>query len=189
MKTSLLLLIVLVFMTSYTFAQGQKKEKDDSVNKTLKLEDVIKSINNSLAIAQAQLEGVELGEGSVTLQTTYDKEGTGGFKLFVKASKTWSKESSNSVTYKYKKPDTKAIVKNTTDKLALIIVDAANQYKNSSSITGLSKDGFEIELSISITNATSGGIDFKLFGAEVDASADFQKTVFHKINLNFSSKG
>ena len=170
-------------------SRAKAKKLLDTHPKELELDAVIKSINNSLSIAQARFEGVTLNDGSITLQTTSTKAAGGGFKLFVRAEKRWSKGTSNSVTYKYKKPDTKDVKTDVQDKLALIIISAAEQYKTSTSITGLEKDGFEVVLSLSITNISALGIEFEIFGVGFDANADFDKTVFHSITLSFSTKG
>lgn len=152
----------------------------------LALDAVIQYINESLLIANDQLPNeVTLVEGSITLQTTYNKEVGGGFKLFVRAARRWSKESSNSVTFNYKKPEKDEIKINRQDQLATVIVDAVNQYQKSLAITGLDKNGFQIELSLSITNVTDLGLEFEIFGVGFEAGANFEKTVFHKIALSF----
>ena len=164
----------------------QEKNGRGGAPKELALDAVIKSINGSLSIAQSKLKGVTLNEGSVTLETTYSNEGGGGFKLFVRAERKWSKESTNTVTYNYKKPEKKGVGIDTQDQLADIIYNVAKQYEESEAMGGLDKDGFEIELSLSITNKIGGGLEFEVFGVGFEAGADFEKTVFHKITLSFS---
>ncbi len=180
MKNVVLLLVVLAFGYSQSFAQ--KKNPNES---EVELNKVIERINSSLKQAQNELEGITLTEASVTLQTISAKSGGGGFKIFIKASKKWSKESSSSVTYSFGQPEKtgeKALVK---DQLATVIKNAAEQYKKSIPIGTLVKNSFEVEISFALKKVTEAGIEFELFGVELEGGADFEKTVFHQIALKF----
>lgn len=176
----IILFVLLALSFSQTIAQEKKSAEND-----VELNKVIERINFSLKQAQNELVGIALTEASVTLETISAKSGGGGFKIFVKASKKWSKEASSSVTYSFgppQKTEEKALVK---DQLATIIKNAAEQYKKSIPIETLVKNSFEVEISFSLKNTTEGGIEFKLFGIELEGGVDFEKTVFHKIVLKF----
>lgn len=71
------------------------------------------------------------------------------------------------------------------NELVKIIKDAALAYKNSSSILGLEKDSFEIEVSFSITKTTGGGVEFEVYGVGFEGDAEWERKVGHTVVLEF----
>lgn len=66
-------------------------------------------------------------------------------------------------------------------------MNAAEQYKKAIPVGTLVKDDFQVEIAFSLRKNTSGGIDFEIFGVEVEGSGELESTVFHKIALTFKS--
>ena len=155
--------------------QDQRKD----LLKSVELKHVIGRINSSLS--KVNVPGVKLVRATVTLQTTYGLSAQVGFELFVTASRKWASESSNSVTYTFIRSGRSLNTEDSISKLVDAIQDAAKQYKESSSVSGLEKDSLEIEISFSFTGTTTVGLALKIF----DGSFEFGKTVFHKIALTF----
>ncbi len=172
--------ILLLSIALLTTAQEKSGSKDD-----IELNDVIAQINKSLKEAQNELEGITLKEASVNLETTSSKTGGGGFKIFVKASRKWSKETTSSVTFNFGPPSKTGEKALRKDLLAIAIKDAAIQYKASIPVGSLVRNSFEVEISFSLKKNTETGVEFELFGVELEGGADFEKTVFHKMNLKF----
>jgi len=157
---------------------------------------MITIINNSLDKANERLDSIDLDvkSATITLKTSYDKSGGGGFKLFVKASKKWQLEKVNTMKFVYEKVNKvnlksvgyynneKVFEKNLTN----AIVSAANQWQNTTqTIEGLSKKSFSIEMSFMVKKITKGGIEFEIFGAGIDISGDYERTAVHTISLSF----
>ena len=190
MKNSFLLIAAVIITSGSVFSQPNTVNNDTD---TLPLDLVIQTVNNSLKETSETLKGVSLESASVTFKTILDVQGGGGFKLFAKASKEWSKETSNSVTYNFKKPQNLSLknfqkqeYKQLQDDLTKAITNAANQYTNSiAQIDGLKKEDFTVTLSFSVAKNTSGGIDFEVFNIGIDASGGFGRKVSHSISLKF----
>lgn len=100
MKKIILILLAIVGFTSPTFSQKGSAPKDQSAE----LNDVIDRINAALSEVQKTADIPKLNSATVKLETTYDRSGGGGFKIFVKASRKWAKGSASSITYKYEAP-------------------------------------------------------------------------------------
>lgn len=188
MKKSLLLL-TLFFGTATLFAQQDKPE-------TFPLEAMIKIINNSLDKANDKLndQALDIKTAEITLITSYDKSGGGGFKLFVKASKKWELEKANTMKFVYEKVDKtnqksveffdnkKVFEQNLTN----AIVSAANQWqKTTATVEGLSKSKFSVEISFMVKNITEAGIEFEIWGAGIDIGGDYEKSAVHTVFLTF----
>lgn len=157
----------------------------------LSLDVIIGIINNSFSISNESLERSNfiIKSAEVTLKTIYDRTGGGELKLFVKAGKKWELEKASTITYKYERGRTDTRDKGVDDfqqNLSAIIINAANQVKGvQEKIRGLSKKSFTIELSFGITNTTSSGVTFDVWGIGVDSGIDFEKTVSHSVSLTF----
>lgn len=187
--------IILLLTTQMLFfcsLHAQSNSASD-ITDTLPLDLVIQTVNNSLKEASEDLSGISLESASVTFKTILDVEGGGGFKLFAKASKEWSKETSNSVTYNFAKPSRlklKSFLQpefiKLQDDLTEAVINASSQYRNSiAQIDGLQKKDFTVNLAFSVTKNTSGGFDFEIFNIGIDTSGGFGKTVSHSISLKF----
>jgi hypothetical protein len=188
MKKSILILTTLFFSLTL-FAQEEQKE-------TIPLDAMITIINNSLDKANERLStsSLDVRTAEITLKTSYDKSGGGGFKIFVKASKKWELEKANTMKFVYEKADkineksveffdNKMIFeKNLTD----AIVSAANQWqKTTASVDGLSKSKFSVEISFMVKNITDGGIEFEIWGVGLDIGGDYENTAVHTVSLTF----
>jgi hypothetical protein len=169
---------------SFSLVLAQKSPKAPPAE-TVELKDVIERINAALAEAQKSPEAASLLSATIKLETAYDKSGGGGFKVFAKASRKWAKGASSSVTYKYSTPITITSLESKNDELVAIIKDAAKNFKNNSSIAGLEKDKFEIEIAFSVTKTSSAGVEFEVYGVGVDISGDSERKVAHTITLEF----
>ena len=182
---NLLLAISLIF-TSAVYGQENKAE-------TLPLNSIITTINNSLDKANENLETkkLDIKTAEISLKTSYVKSGGGGFKLFVKASKKWELEKASTLTFVYEKPTEKSLelvqVTDFAEKLTSAIVDAATQWQNATTtINGLSKSTFSVELSFLVKKVTEGGIEFEIWGAGIDLGGEYENTAVHEISLTFN---
>lgn len=168
----------------------KKTQAGEVGTKTADLKSVIKLINESLKIAQADLEKhrLLLSEAEITLVTATEKSGGGGIKIFAKASGKWSKEITSTVTYKFAAPNVSADEKKafTPTAFAKAIVSSAQSYRDAGPVAQLIKDGFEQEISFSIKAENGVGVEISLFGlVEIEGSADLTKTVAHSAKLTF----
>ena len=181
MKKIVALVLLSISAMSPAFSQKGSTPKDQ----TAELNDVIERINVALTEVQRVTDLPKLKTATVKLETTYDKSGGGGFKIFVKASRKWTKGSSSSITYKYEAIASIAESKVKADDLVRIIKDAAIAYQKSESILGLEKKSFEVEVAFSIKKNTAGGIEFEVYGISIDAGSEWERMVGHTITLEF----
>lgn len=183
------LFLTFIFGAIALFAQEEKV-------KTFPLESMILIINNSLDRANEQLnsEVLNIKTAEITLKTSYDKSGGGGFKLFVKASTKWELEKANTMKFVYEKADKtnpKSVEFFNNEKvfeenLTNAIVSAANQWKKATkTVEGLSKSKFTVEISFMVKNIKEAGIEFEIFGAGIDIGGDYEKMAVHTISLTF----
>jgi hypothetical protein len=188
MKKSISILTLLLG-TLTLFAQQDK-------NETFPLEAMIAVVNNSLEKANERLSATSLDikTAEITLKTSYDKSGGGGFKIFVKASKKWELEKANTMTFVYEKAEKinekavdffdnkKVFEKN----LTTAIVSAASQWqKTTATVKGLSKSKFSVEISFMVKDITDGGIEFEIWGVGLDIGGEYEKTAVHTVSLTF----
>jgi hypothetical protein len=185
------LILVLTLSLSILNLFAQQEEKA-----TIPLEAMITIINNSLDKANERLSAnsLDVSTAEITLKTSYDKSGGGGFKIFVKASKKWELEKANTMKFVYEKADkinTKSIkfFDNKPvfeENLTNAIVNAANQWQETTkTITGLSKSKFLVEISFMVKNTNETGIEFEIWGIGLDLGVDFEKTAVHTVALTF----
>lgn len=185
----LILILTVAFQSLTFFAQAEEKE-------TIPLEAMITIINNSLDKANEQLSttALDIRTAEITLKTSYDKSGGGGFKIFVKASKKWELEKANTMKFVYEKADKinkksveffnneKVFEQNLTD----AIVSAANQWqKTTATVEGLSKSKYSVDISFMVKNITTAGIEFEIWGVGLDVGGDYEKTAVHTVSLTF----
>lgn len=189
-------LLLLSFTSlAQTPAAAISSEKESDVDKVgtkdATLVSVIDLINKSLKIAEKDLASLKLtlSQAEITLVTSSERAAGGGIKIFAKASGKWSKEAASTVTYKFITPKSTAAEKAnmiTSTKFANAILASAQSYKDAHEVMGLVKDGFEHELSFTIKAEKNVGVELELFGlAEIEAGADFNKTVSHTAKLTF----
>jgi len=152
---------------------------------TLSFQNVVNQINESLEQAQKELVGIELKSASVTLSVVASSEKGAGFKIFGKGSAKWSKENSSTVTLNFKEIPASNKKSGITSALTQTIINAAEAYKETKNITGLTKEDFDVELSFSASRTGIAGVEFELFGIGFDASGERGKSAVHKINLTF----
>jgi hypothetical protein len=181
MKTILLSTCLVFTLFSYAFAQKGSGKKNE-----FNLEDITGKINKALIDAQSNLQDVDLQEASITLENVVSVTKGGGFKIFAKASKKWTKESSSSVTYNFTPAKSLTAEKN-LDNLAKSIIDAVENYKKlkDNPISKMAATSFELEIAFTIKDNGSGGVEFELWGISVDAGIEQEKSAVHKIKLKF----
>ena len=158
------------------------------------MDSIIKIINNSLDKANENLtaKDLDIESAKITLKTSYDQSGGGGFKLFAKASKKWELEKASTLTFLYEKPTKKSLKpigdNDFAHKLTNAIVEAATEWQNATkTINGLSKSTFSVDLSFSVKKTTGTGIEFEIeiWGVGIDLNYDYEKTAVHEISLTF----
>lgn len=175
-KNNLIIPFIILMAFSSQFAFGQD---------TLNFQTVVNQINESLEQAQKELVGIELKSASVTLSVIASSQKGAGFKIFGKGSAKWSKENSSSVTLNFKKIPASTKKSFITSALTQTIINAANAYKETKDIKGLSKEDFNVEISFSASRTGTAGVEFELFGIGFDGSGERGKSAVHKINLTF----
>lgn len=198
MTKPFLLLSMLAILSISSMAQTHQEKKvpdkqpiaGEAGTKTADLKSVIALINESLKIAEKDLQkhNVTLSEAEITLTTISEKSGGGGFKIFAKASGKWYKEITNTVTYKFVTPKVSPDEKlsKTTTRFAEAIVNSAAAYRLTGDLAKLVKDGFEQEISFSIKAEKGAGVELELFGIlEIEGGVDFTNTVEHSAKLTF----
>jgi len=185
----LLVISLLTLVNVAALAQSEKEQNRNALvvariaqkPETATLASVVKLVDKSLQDAQGELAKSNLGlvEAEITLMTTKESQGGGGFSIIVKASRKWSKEVSNSTTYKFTKPlPEEKLAAEPKDAFAKAIIAAAKDYRSSISLASLKKDGFESQVSFSVNSNGGVGVSLDIFDVELAASADFDRTVF-----------
>lgn len=182
------LLFIALLTTSLLSAQESKTE-------TLPLESIISIINRSLDKASDQLdeEDLKIKSAVISLKTTYNKSGGGGFNIILKASKKWQLENANTFTFSYTRDSlinkSGQSVENsyiTEENLTGAVVQAATQWINATEmIKGLSKDGFSVEISVIVKKKTGSGFEFEIWDAGIDLSGEVENSAVHTIELTF----
>ncbi|WKK76733.2 hypothetical protein QYS49_05480 [Marivirga salinae] len=185
--------LALVTLISFHQVLGQ----EDKEQNNLPLDLMVTVINNSINEANSSLKDnpLNIKKAVITLKTSYNGSGGGGFSFFVKAEKKWQLEKAHTLTYTYEKPSEakeKSIdkmydpIKLFEKKLAEAIFEAADQWnKVSATVEGLPKKEFTVELSFTFKKITSAGIEFEIFGIGGDGSIDYENSATHKIALTF----
>jgi hypothetical protein len=190
MKTIFTILTALMFTTGvysqefYTSSNSKEKSEQESP-----INEIVDLINKSLEKAQGSLSDIKIQEAEISLKTSYTKNGGGGFKIFLKASKKWEVENANTFTFTFDKVSTpkEGLEKSgKQDYLTTALIDAAQQWKTlNNTISGLKKKNLSVEVSFTITKTSEGGIEFELIGVGVDVSGKLENSAVHTIKLTF----
>lgn len=147
------------------------------------------------SLAKAGINDVEVTEAEVTFKVAKELTGSGSIKvLVVKGGKEWTRTNSSSVTFKLAKEKNKAgagegKTKLVGNNLKDIIFLAAKTYSElENPLSGLIKDGFDINIVFSINSKTEGGISFEVWLIGADASVDVTRSIEHELKLSFAYK-
>jgi hypothetical protein len=190
MKT-IFLIIATLFFSIEVYSQEVYKlsNPSETTEEESPLDEIVSIINKSLEKAQNNLKGIQIESADLTLKTSYSKQGGGGFKLLLKASKKWEVENANSLTFRFEKvsPATENYEKfRKLDYLTNALIDAAKQWNNlKKTISGLKKKNFSVEVSFTVKKNTEGGIEFEIIGVGVNVEGSLENTAVHTIKLTF----
>ena len=185
MKNILLSLGLLLTISVFS----QKESSDISLNSMVYL------INNSLSTSSSKLsdQNLHIEKATISLKTVYDKEGGGEFKFFLGASKSWELNKASTITFVFDniatlKQKSIGLINEKEFEISLTkaMISATKQWKEISTISGLSKRGFSIDISFSVHRTTGGGLSFEIWGVGVDIEGEYQNSAIHTISLYFS---
>jgi hypothetical protein len=191
MKTffCLTLLLATTFLSNGHHAVSKKKPKAPNT-KYEELQEIIKNINGSIDEANKDLHnGIRIKSATVTLKTVCTNTANGEFKVLAKAAEEIELENAIELTFEYEapKPDTSKLNKKNDfkEKLTTPIAAAAKQWKQSGEIEGLKKSSFSVEMSFSISNETTAGFDFEVWGIGGTLTGKHKRSAEHTIKLTF----
>jgi hypothetical protein len=192
MKKTIVILCTLLCING--FSQNQTSDG------TYPLADFVSVVNKALFLANESISKstAELVNAKVTLKTVYSKEGGGGFKLFISASKKWEKELSSSIVYEYVKPDkinlkmaliSEAVKVQPEVVISKAIISAIQQWEATVlNINGLNKDAFTLNISFLVKQSGSAGIEVEVFGIGLEGGYNTENAISHSIELKFKTK-
>jgi hypothetical protein len=188
------LLLIILFISTPIYAFQSTNTNDVTVDS------VIPVINEALVLAQTSINSGQLiiESANVTFQTVLASSETAGVNLWlINTKRTWSREQTSTMVFKYGKPKPKAqnksnfmeeVVEKNVETLKDIIVNASTLYTQMGNVNELVKKGFDVSLSFKVSTDDDGGLEFEILGIGANFSGSEANTLVHTIALSFTSQ-